>query len=691
MSAESVPARFGNRELSFLEFNQRIVEEARQPSVPLLERLKFAAIVGANLDEFFMVRVAGLKQQRKSGVLETGPDGMLPGEQLRRITARVSKQVLDVEDVLLNDLFPRLEQEGVRIGGVSDLDVEQRVQIRRVFDHQLFPMLTPLAVDPGHPFPLLKNRALNLAVHLLPEDSVGDAVPLLAVVQVPSPLGRFIDMDRLPESAGPTELSVVLVEDVIRHFASALFPGMRILECAPFRVLRNWDLFFDQDEQDDLLEVIRKGLRRRWRLDAVRLEVAQEATPRLVERLRTSLALLPADVQRHRAPLAWADLHQVLDMVGRSDLRDPPFQGIATVRFEEEQVFDRLKASDILLHHPYESYAPVLEFMERAAEDPQVLAIKQTLYRVNRDSTLLKILIRAAENGKQVTALVELQARFDEETNMEWARRLEESGVHVMYGLLGLKTHCNVAMVVRREPEGIRRYVHLGTGNYNEKTASIYSDLSFFTAREDVGQDVSTLFNLLTGHSAAPIWKKLTVAPLNLRAALIERIDAAARMSADGGRASLTIKTNALVDPETIQALVRAASAGARVVLMVRGPCTLLPGDEGVEVRNIVDRFLEHSRIFHFHLNGRDEVFLTSTDVMPRNFDKRVEVMVPVEDPELRGRIIDEILAFELRDEAKAAVLQPDGRFKPIGRTTGFRAQVAFMQRARQRDASRSS
>jgi polyphosphate kinase len=671
--------RFANRELSFLEFNQCIVEEARSESVPLLERLKFAAIVGANLDEFFMIRVAGLKQQLKSGVLETGPDGMLPAEQLRRIAGRVARQVADVERVLLDDLMPRLAQQGIRLLRVSELPALAAAHVRQVFDEQVFGMLTPLAVDPGHPFPLLKNRSLNLAVHLLPEDTPEGAVPLLAVVQVPGMVARFIEVP------GHADLSVVFVEDVIRHHAASLFPGMRLLECVPFRVIRNWDLSFDEDEQDDLLEAIRKGLQRRWRLDAVRLEVAQGATPELVERLRVSLDLQPADVQHHRGPLAVAELEQVLDLVGRSDLRDPSFQGVASVRFEQKGVFASIAESDLLLHHPYESYAPVLEFVERAAEDPQVLAIKQTLYRVNRRSPLLSALIRAAENGKQVTALVELKARFDEETNIEWARRLEEAGVHVVYGLLGLKTHCKVAMVVRREAEGLRRYVHLGTGNYNEKTATIYSDLSYFTAREDVGHDVSALFNLLTGYSAPPQWRKLIVAPLNMRQEIVRRIERAAAAAERGEPAGLTFKTNALVDPDSIEALVSAAEAGVRVMLLVRGPCALLPDHPRITVRNVVDRFLEHSRIFHFSIDGEDEVYITSTDVMPRNFDHRVEVMLPVEDPEHRRRLIDEILDTEIRDDTKASVLHPDGRFSRQPVRTGVRAQSEFMRLARER------
>lgn len=675
---------FANRELSFLEFNQRVVAEAADPDVPLLERLKFVSIVGANLDEFFMIRVAGLEQQLKSGVLETGPDGMLPSEQLAAIQARVSRQVADVERMTYDELLPALAREGVHLLEVSALGASARAQLARHFEEQLFGMLTPLAVDPGHPFPLLRNRSLNLAVHLLPEAAPDDALPLLAVVQVPSMVERFIDVEH------EGEFAVVFVEDAIRHHVGALFPGMRLLECAPFRVLRNWDLSFDEDEQDDLLSAVQKELQRRWRLDAVRLEIDRSASDELVDRLRASLDLSPRGVERFRGPLAWADWSQVLDRVGRSRLRDEPFESVSPSVFAEQDTFAAIRQQDILLHHPYESYEPVLDMLERAANDPQVLAIKQTLYRVNRNSPLLASLTRAAENGKQVTALVELKARFDEEVNVEWARQLEEAGVHVVYGLLGLKTHCKVMLVVRREPDGIRRYVHLGTGNYNEHTAKIYSDLSFFTCREDVGRDISSLFNLLTGYSAPPQWEKLAVAPLGLRRRVVEEIDRARAAALGGREARIVMKTNALIDAETIHALIRAAQAGVEVVLLVRGPCTLRVGrpgwTDGITVRTIVDRFLEHSRVFHFRIDEEDDVFITSTDVMPRNFDWRIEVMLPVEDEVIKRRLIDEILATEMKDDVKASVLQPDGthlRTRPQGQ--GFRAQAELMRLARER------
>jgi polyphosphate kinase len=683
---ETGTGRFVNRELSFLEFNRRILDEAADASVPLLERLKFVSIVSANLDEFFMVRVAGLKQQLKSGVLEAGPDGMLPSEQLYAIRQRVATQIEAQESLLLQELLPRLAEEKIHILSRNDIPDDIRASLRPYFDTQVFGMLTPMAVDPGHPFPFLKNRTLNLAVHLLPASSPGDAVPLTAVIQVPTLLPRFVEVGI------PGDLAVAFVEDVITLHVDTLFPGMRILECAPFRVIRNWDLSFDEDEQEDLLDTVQKELRKRWRLDAVRLEVSDVASPALVERLQTSLSLEEADVQRHRGPLALADLRGLLERVGRSDLRDSLFQPVTPPDFRDsENVFAPIARGDILVHHPYESYEPVLDLLEQAATDPSVLAIKQTLYRMNRDSPLLASLVRAAEKGKQVTALVELKARFDEEVNVEWARQLEAAGVHVVYGMIGLKTHCKVTLVVRREPSGLESYVHLGTGNYNEETAAIYSDLSFFTSRRDVCEDIATLFNLLTGYSAPPKWNKLVVAPLGLRKRVLDLIETARQSAKKGKPAKIIIKTNALVDRQTIDALCNAANDGVQVTLLVRGPCGLNVGAPGVsdriEVRMLIDRFLEHSRVLYFTDGDRERVYVTSTDIMPRNFDRRVEVMIPIEDQRLKRRIVDEILALELADNTKTSVLAPDGRYVRVapGDERPLRAQAELIQRARRR------
>lgn len=687
-SAPATPAPsnlFVNRELSFLEFNLRIVDEAADPSVPLLERLKFLAIVSANLDEFFMVRVAGLKQQLKSGVMDAGPDGMLPSEQLAAISVRAAAQIAAQERVLLDEVLPALRGQGIQVLHVAELSTEEAEVLRTYFRRQLFPILTPLAIDPGHPVPFIKNRTLNLAIHLLPEASEPDSFPLLAVVQVPAILERFIAVDR------PVDLAVVLLEDLVASHVGTLFPGMRILECVPFRVIRNWDLSFDEDEQEDLLETVQKELRRRWRLDAVRLEIAAGGSAELVKKLASLLEIQDADVQIHRGPIAFADFGKLLEKVGRSDLRDELFQPVLNPELREsEDIFATIARGDVLLHHPYDSYEPVVDLVEQAATNASVLAIKQTLYRVNRASPIVQALIDAAQNGKQVTALVELKARFDEEVNVEWARALEEAGVHVVYGLSGLKTHCKVTLVVRREPSGVKRYVHLGTGNYNEQTATIYSDLSYFTSREDVCSDISSLFNLLTGYSEPPSWKKLVVAPLGLRRHLVDLIDRERAIAKKGGDASIIFKSNALIDPQIIRALCKASQSGVKVNLLIRGPSALRVGLAGISekivVRFIVDRFLEHSRIFYFAHEGVEDVFITSTDIMPRNFDRRVEVMLPIEDERLKRRIVDEILAIELADNTKAAVFGSDGTFSRVEpKSDRVRAQAELIARARKR------
>lgn len=679
------PKLFKNRELSFLEFNQLILGEAADTTVPLLERLKFISIVSSNLDEFFMIRVAGVKHQIESGVLDSGPDGMPPSEQLDAVLDRVSRQVNDQERVLLEEIVPALRAQGIHLSRVSELDDERAERVSERFRREIFPMLTPLAIDPGHPFPLIKNRSLNLAIHLVPDRNYNEGAPLMALVQVPALLPRFLDV------SAEGEKRVVFIEDLITRHVGSLFPGMWILQCVPFRLVRNWDLSFDEDEQEDLMEAVQKELRRRARLAAVRLEIAEAASPEIVAELTKAIGLDARDVQRHRGPLALVDLGKLLGELGRPDLRDESFAPLLPMELREvDDLFSEIARRDILLHHPYESYEPVVDLLAQAARDPAVLAIKQTLYRTNRDSPIVGSLITAAENGKQVTALVELKARFDEETNVVWARALEEAGVNVVYGMIGLKTHCKVTLVVRRESSGLRRYVHIGTGNYNEETASIYSDLSYFSGREEVSSDLAALFNLLTGYSDPPPWRRLIVAPMDLRRRILDLVENARAAAKRSAPAKIVIKSNALIDQEVIRALIKASQAGVEVILLIRGPCALRVGVPGVTdkivVRTLVDRFLEHSRILYFSVEGKEEVFITSTDIMPRNFDRRVEVMLPIDDEALKRRVVDEILAFELLDDTKAAVLDASGVFQRLkgGR---FRAQVALMNLAKKRAA----
>jgi polyphosphate kinase len=682
---------FINRELSWLEFNSRVVDEARDQSVPLLERLKFLSIVASNLDEFFMIRVAGLKQQLSGNVAETPADGLTPAEQLSAISARAHAMVAEQYRVWREEVSPGLERAGVKLLRPTQLSPEQKANLSGYFSREVWPVLTPLAVDPGHPFPMLGNRSLNLAILLHREkEKVTKRQTVLAVVQVPSVLKRI--NEALPAAADGPRFSFMLLEDLIAMHAGDLFPGFRVVGCSPFRVTRNSDLSIDEDEADDLLKTIQKELRRRERGSAVRLEIAHDSPAEIVSFLRSVLRLEEEDVYRVDGPLHLADLGPVAALA-RDDLRelrDEPFSPQIVPPLQEyDDIFRVITQRDILLQHPYESFEDVVEFISEAASDPKVLAIKQTLYRTSADSPIVRSLIRAAENGKQVTAVVELKARFDEAPNIQWARALEDAGVHVVYGLLGLKTHCKVSLVVRREADKIKRYVHLSTGNYNPATARVYGDLSYFTARDAYADDAGALFNLLTGYSSPPSWKRFHVAPLGLQERIVSLID---RETALGPKGRIVAKMNALVDATVIKALYRASQAGVRIDLIVRGICCLRPGVPGtsdnIRVTSIVDRFLEHARIFYFENAGKREVYLSSADWMPRNFQRRVEVMFPVDDEDLRDRVVNEILGIALADNTKARRLQADGtyeRVRPDGGAAPVRSQYRFMELAREK------
>jgi polyphosphate kinase len=688
---------FINRELSWLEFNSRVLDEARDGSVPLLERLKFLSIVSSNLDEFFMIRVAGLKQQLSGNVAETPADGLTPAEQLSSISARAHAMVAEQYRVWRDEVGPGLEKAGVRVLRASQLSPEQRSTISGYFSREVWPVLTPLAVDPGHPFPMLGNRSLNLAILLHREkERVTRRQTVLAVVQVPSVLKRINELASAPAAEGvpPARFSFMLLEDLIAMHAGDLFPGFRVVGCSPFRVTRNSDLSIDEDEADDLLKTIQKELRRRERGSAVRLEIAHDSPVEIVSYLRQVLRLEEDDVYRVDGPLHLADLGPVgsaaAAVADLRDLRDEPFSPQIVPPLQEyDDIFRVITQRDILLQHPYESFEDVVEFISEAAGDPNVLAIKQTLYRTSADSPIVRALIRAAENGKQVTAVVELKARFDEAPNIQWARALEDAGVHVVYGLIGLKTHCKVSLVVRREADKIKRYVHLSTGNYNPATARIYGDLSYFTARDAYADDAGALFNLLTGYSSPPSWKRFHVAPIGLQERIVSLID---RETALGPKGRIIAKMNALVDATVIKALYRASQAGVQIDLIVRGICCLRPGvpgtSENIRVVSIVDRFLEHARIFYFENGGKREVYLSSADWMPRNFQRRVEVMFPVDDEDLRDRVVGEILGIALADNVKARRLLADGTYERVRAEPGatpVRSQYRFMELAREK------
>ncbi|UCF42060.1 MAG: polyphosphate kinase 1 [Gemmatimonadota bacterium] len=657
------PERYINREMSWLEFNHRVLEEAGDRSNPLLERLKFLAIFSSNLDEFFEIRVAGLQQQVDAGVepQDYGADGLGPGDQLVAAERKVRELVAEQYRLFNEEVGPALADVGMERVGYADLSAAERLAADSLFQGSVYPVLTPLAVDPGHPFPHVHHKSLNIILRVEAERRDQRHV---AVVQVPSVLDRAVIVTRQDG-----RLRYVLLEDIIVRHLGELFGGFRVLSHAIFRVTRNADLRIQEEQAEDLLETIEESLRQRLRSDPVRLEVEADADASLVEVLTEAHELEACDVYRVHGPLDLSGLMRLSRVNGFDQYKDEPLvPRVAPAFAAGEDLFEVIRERDVLVHHPYESFGSVVEFVERAADDPDVLAIKQALYRTSVPSAIITALGRAAQNGKQVTALVELKARADEQNNILWARQLEEAGVHVVYGVVGLKTHCKAALVVRREPEGIRRYLHLATGNYNQVTARVYTDLGLFTANEQLGDDVTALFNLLTGYARGHDWQGLLVAPEGLRERIVDLIEREQRHAEAGQPARIIVKMNALVEHSVIDALYRASQAGVTIDLIIRGICCLRPGLPGVSdtirVISIVDKFLEHSRVFYFENAGAPELFLGSADWMPRNFFRRIEVMFPVVDPDLRTRIVNEVLETGLADNVKARVLCSDGSYR---------------------------
>jgi polyphosphate kinase len=688
------PEHYLNRELSWLEFNGRVLEEAADPTNPWLERVKFLSIVSSNLDEFFEIRVAGLQQQLYAGLepQDFAPDGLAPPAQLARIAERAHQLVGEQYRLLHEELIGGLKENGIEWMRLGELSPTERAYVDALFANNIYPVLTPLAIDPGHPFPHVHNKSLNIAL-LIEGEHANQLQELFAVVQVPAVLDRVV---LLPGS--PDHVRFVLLEDVIAAHLGTLFGGFRVVKSTVFRVTRNTDLTIDEDDAEDLLQTIEETLRLRMRGDAVRLEISDAADEQFVQLLVDAHDLDARDVYRVAGPVDLTVCMALHRLEGFPNLKDEPLVPRVPPAFSAAgDVFDLIRGQDVLVHHPFESFGCVVDFVERAADDPQVLAIKQTLYRTSGGSPIIRALERAAHNGKQVTALVELKARFDEENNIVWARSLERAGVHVVYGVVGLKTHCKACLVVRREYEGIRRYAHLSTGNYNPTTARTYTDLGLFTANPDFGEDTSELFNLLTGYSQARRWRKLLIAPLGMREQILELIDREARNAALGRPSRIIVKMNALVEPTVIDALYRASRAGVQIELVVRGTCCLRPGipglSENIRVISIVDKFLEHSRIFYFENAGTPEVLLSSADWMPRNFFRRIEVMFPVEDARLKSRLTEELLQLVLNDNVKARQLQADGtytRVVPPEGQSGVRSQTIFQALAREsaREAS---
>src|SRR5213594_975017 len=682
------PKNFITRELSWLEFNRRVLEEAQDPTQPLIERVKFLCIFSSNLDEFFEIRFAGIKQQIESETSDVAADGLSPTETFNQIQ-RVAHELVATEYELWNkELIPQLAKNGIRVRNVSELNAKRAAWARKYFQEEVLPMLTPLAVDASHPFPELLNKSHNLLVRAKAQRR---GEPLLAIVQVPRVLSRLILMPRGKGEEEPWEY--IYLASLIKQHIAELFPGLILDAVHAFRVTRNSDLYIDDEEAENLLRTIEQELRRSSRGNAVRLEVEADCPKDILELLLRFFDLTEADAYKLDGPLSMTHLMPLVTNDAFAKLRDRPFQPARDPALPPHvDFFEVLRHQDVLLHHPYDSFDQIVEWIEAAARDPQVLAIKITLYRTSGDSPIVEALIDAANAGKQVTAIVELRARFDEASNIQWARRLEEAGAHVIYGVVGLKTHSKSLLIVRRDADQLRRYVQLGTGNYHPRTARIYTDFSLLTSEPQLSEEVATVFNTLTGLAGYPGLKKLMVAPFDMHSRLIALI-ARERDNAQAGKpARIVAKLNALVDQEIIEKLYEASCADVTIDLIVRGICCLRPKipdlSENIRVISIVGRFLEHSRIFHFENAGQPKVFLSSADWMPRNFYRRIELAFPVENPTLRDQIINEVLPSFLNDRVKARELQPNGtyrRLKPEGSEPSAQAQWHFREVSRER------
>src|SRR6266853_1437164 len=683
----SDPKNFINRELSWLEFNRRVLEEAHDPTQPLIERVKFLSIFSSNLDEFFEIRVAGIKQHIDSETSEIGPDGLSPTETFHRIQKTVRPLVATQCALWKNELVPELAKNRIYVREIAELSAKRAVWAHRYFQQEVFPMLTPLAVDASHPFPHLLNRSHNLLVRA--KTQRGGAL-LHAIVQVPRAVSRLI---ALPRGKADEPWEYIYLASLIRQHIGELFPGLILNAVHAFRVTRNSDLYIDEEEAENLLRSIEQELRRSSRGDAVRLEVEADCPKDFLELLLRFFDLTEADAYKLDGPLSMTHLMPLVTNDAFAKLRDRPFQPARDQALPPHvDFFEVLRRQDVLLHHPYDSFDQIVEWIEAAARDPQVLAIKITLYRTSGDSPIVEALIDAANAGKQVTAIVELRARFDEASHIQWARRLEEAGAHVIYGVVGLKTHCKALLIVRRDADELRRYVHLATGNYHPRTARIYTDFSLLTSEPQLSEEVATVFNTLTGLAGYPGLKKMMVAPFDMHSRLIKLIERERDNAVAGKPARIVAKMNALVDLEIIEKLYEASCADVTIDLVVRGICCLRPKvpslSENIRVISIVARFLEHSRVFYFENAGQPRVFLSSADWMPRNFYRRIELAFPIETPALRDQIINDVIPAFLHDRVKARELQPDGTYRrltPEGAEPRRQAQWQFREVSRER------
>ena len=671
-----LPEYYENRELSWLKFDARVLNEAKDKSIPLLERLKFVSITSSNLDEFFMVRVASLKDMVHAGYRKRDIAGMTASEQLERINTATRKLVESQYNTYNRSLVPLMASNGIHIiEKYEELTAEQAAYVERYFEEDVYPVLTPMAVDASRPFPLIRNKTLNIAALLSSkkDEKHKDAVEF-ATVQVPGVLPRLVPIPAdMSEDSGEVEgRTFILLEQIIEKNIDKLFLNYHVLCAHPYRVMRNADLPIDEDEAADLLKEIQKQLKKRQWGEVIRLEVEASVDKKLLRFLKDELKVAEEDIFQISGPIDLTFLMKMYGLSGCDALRYEPYKPQRVPEIEPgEDIFEAIRGGDILLHHPYETFDPVVDFIRQAASDPDVLAIKQTLYRVSGNSPIIASLAQAAENGKQVSVLVELKARFDEENNIVWAKKLEQAGCHVIYGLVGLKTHSKIALVVRREEDGIRRYVHLGTGNYNDSTAKLYTDCGIFTCNEAIGEDATAVFNMLSGYSEPLSWNELVLAPIWLRTRFMRLIARETKHAREGKPAKIVAKMNSLCDEGIIAALYEASAAGVKIELIVRGICCLkvgIPGiSENIHVRSIVGNFLEHSRIFFFLNDGEEELYMGSADWMPRNLDRRVEILFPVLDDTLKEKV-KHILDVELADNTKAHVLKPDGEYEKIDR-----------------------
>ncbi len=682
------PDNFTNRELSWLEFNQRILGEARDRKNPLFERMKFLSITASNLDEFFMVRIASLKDMVNAGYQKKDIAGMTAQEQLRALNEKMQAFCEKQYTTYNRALLPKLSEEGLEIISFSELSEKEMDFLEEYFHKNIYPVLTPMAIDSSRPFPLIQNKTLNIAALIKSrnKDKKEKKEYDIATVQVPSVLPRVI---LLPQKDGPKrKCRVILLENVIEHYLDVLFLNHEIICSAPYRIMRNADLSIDEDDAEDLLKEIEKSLKMRQWGEVIKFEYEERMDKRLVKYLKKQFKVHSCDMYAFNGPLDLTFLMKCYGIEGFEDLKEAPYIPQKNKKLRaDKNIFNQIRKGDVLLHHPYESFDPIVAFIKQAAEDENVLAIKQTLYRVSGHSPIIAALAQAAENGKQVTVLVELKARFDEENNINWARKLEKAGCHVIYGLVGLKTHCKIALVVRREADGIRRYVHLGTGNYNDSTAKLYTDTGMFTCRNAVGEDATAVFNMLSGYSEPANWNQLIVAPIWMKKRFLEMIARETQNAKEGKPARIIAKCNSLCDRKIILALYEASCAGVQIDLIVRGICCLVAGKSGVSenirVRSIVGTFLEHARIFYFYNDGNEEVYMGSADWMPRNLDRRVEIVFPVEAPDLKEKA-KHILDVQLRDTLKAHCLLEDGTYRKVDRRgkEAVEAQKTFCEEA---------